>query len=79
MGVKWCYRHRETFPEEGVCPQCEPNLFLVYKGPIHSRPCGRGVVLDELGDSFDSEGVLPDGEYVAEIRVWKKGREDGKL
>jgi hypothetical protein len=53
-------------------PSNAGTLFFEYSGPIHSRPCGRGTVLDDLGDYFDDDGVLPSGDYVAEIRVWKR-------
>ena len=55
----------------------KPEVFFQYEGPIHSRPCGRGVVLESLSEYFDDDGVLPSGDYFAEIRVWKRETKAG--
>ena len=42
-----------------------------YVGPVYVRPIGRGLVLTGLANEPHLDEVLPEGEYFAEIRVFK--------
>ena len=52
--------------------RCTDGLAAVfeYRGKMYMRPCDRGAVLEDIDKQFDND-VLPDGDYVCEIRVWK--------
>jgi hypothetical protein len=47
----------------------DPPL-LAYCGKMYMRPCDRGAVLCDIDKQFDND-VLPEGDFVCEIRVWK--------
>jgi hypothetical protein len=49
-----------------------------YVGPLYVRPIGRGVVLSGLEGEPHLDDLLPEGEYFAEIRVfrWPTKKED---
>ena len=51
---------------------------LHYVGPLYVRPIGRGVVLTGLENEPHLDDVLPEGEYYAEIRIfrWPIKKED---
>jgi hypothetical protein len=61
----------ETQPETERKPLNKGEMFFAYEGAMRSRESGRGTVLEDIGEYFDSNGVLPPGDYVTEIRVWK--------
>ena len=48
------------------------GLELVYRGRIHVRPIGRGVVLEDLESKPHLDDVLDAGDYEAEIRIVRK-------